>query len=99
MVPAEQQNSEVIKSLADSIRRKLVHPAEARLQDLDAKVGQLDQRLSTALAGARDEISRLTGSLQQEKNYRAGLQSRILVLLAWNILLTAACGLLLLRLT
>ena len=98
MIPAEQQNSEVIKSLADSIRHKLVHPAEARLQELNAQVSQLDYQLSSSITEAKVEISRLADSLQQEKKYRLSLQKRSWVLLAWNLLLTVACGVILFRL-
>lgn len=45
MIPADEQNNEVVKSLADSIRYKLVNPAEEKFQNLNAKISRQDSKL------------------------------------------------------
>lgn len=45
MIPAEEQNNEVVKSLADSIRYKLVHPAEEKFQKINARLKRQDSKV------------------------------------------------------
>lgn len=45
MIPAEEQNNEVVKSLAESIHYKLVHPAEEKFQNFNARLSRQDSKL------------------------------------------------------
>ena len=45
MIPAEEQNNEVVKSLADSIRYKLVHPAEEKFQNINTRLKRQDSKV------------------------------------------------------